>query len=366
MKLKAKSSQCMMVKSIHYVKKLIACAMVAVILFTCCTMAFAAGDEQIALTPEQLKGMTQEQLIELSQEKSDATLNKMMQLFLNGNKTELNKYLDALGFATTYDEYAEQKQESYQETSNPGIQPLWSSDYDGDKGADMNCHEGITGGGFFIYLGAMNILFNSDGFGYTLSDLMILNKASEYPDKEFGSIMTGFAGHFYDPDTKKNFLNDNMNTAVTNARYHYDSAIEKYKNEDRVGAMTELGYSLHYLQDAGEPHHASNLTALRLEDSPESGRFNHAKFEERASKLLYQMEIDLEDIDYSLDFYKNYEIYYLDYYVHDAAVVAKGFKDMAISEEITQQNLAAALLIYKSMMDTSGILYKFAKNVGMI
>lgn len=364
MKLKAKSSQCIMVKSIHYVKKLIACAMVAVILFTCCTMAFAAGDEQLALTPEQLKGMTQEQLAELSQEKSDATLNKMMQLFLNGSKAELNKYLDALGFATTYDEYEEQKQDNYQDMSNPGIQPLWSSDYDGDKGPDMNCHEGITSGGFLIYLGARNVLFNGGAIGFTLSDLTILGKESEQPDSTAVSFLSAFQGHFYDPLTGKNFFGDEMNTAKTNASMCYRGAVEEYKKGNRTEAITQLAHSLHYVQDAGEPHHACNLAAIS--DSAEFGSMNHKKFEERASKLLYQMEIDLEDIEYELEFYDQFAVTLTEDNVHNIATVAKDFRDMATSENLGQQNLAAALLMYKSMMDTSGMLYKFAKEVGMI
>lgn len=364
MKLKAKSSQCMMVKSIHYVKKLIACAMVAVILFTCCTMAFAVSDEQLALTPEELKGMTQEQLAELSQEKSDATLNKMMQLFLNGNKTELNKYLDALGLATTYDEYAEQKQEDNSEASNPGIQPLWSSDYDGDE-VDMNCHEGITAAGALIYLGAINVLFNGGKIGYTLSDLTILSKESEKPDAEVASGLTLFAGHFYDPDTGTNYSGHSTNTAKSNADYHYIMAINEYKSGNRTNAITQLAYSLHFLQDAGEPHHASNLIALPG-INPESGTLNHAKFEERASKLLYEKGFDMEDIEYSLEFYNDCTKYSIGQIVHNTAVTAKSFKDMAISENLARQDLAAYLLMYKSAMDTSGVLYKFAKAVGMI
>lgn len=365
MKLQSKLTQHIMVKSTHYIKKIIACTMTAVILFTCCTMAFAANGKQLALTPEQLKGMTQEQLAELSQEKSDATLNKMMQLFLNGNKAELNNYLDALGFATTYDEYAEQKQESYPEISNPGIQPLWSSDYDNDKEPDMNCHEGITGGGFFIYLGAINILFNGESFGYTLSDLTILGKESEKPDATAEAVATLYAGHFYDPESGINFRGDNVNTARENANYYYIKAVDEYRNGNRTGAMTELAYSLHYIQDAGEPHHASNLPAYPF-INPESGIYNHATFEKRASKLLYQMEIDLEDIEYDLEFYNQFGNTSIKDNVHNIAVTAKGFKDMAISEEITQQNLAAVLLMYKSMMDTSAMLYKFAKVVDMI
>lgn len=358
-----KSTRSIMVNSICYVKKIIACAMVAVILFTCSTMAFAADGEQLALTPEQIKGMTQEQLAELSQEKSDVTLNKMMQLFLNGNKTELNKYFDALGFATTYNEYAEQKQESYQEPSNPGIQPLWSSDYDGGE-VDMNCHEGITGCGFFFYLRARYVLFNGEAIGFTLSDLAILGKESEQPDADILSFLTEFKGHFYDPLTGKNFRGDDSYTAKTNADMCYRGAVEAYKKGNRTEAITQLAHSLHYVQDAGEPHHACNMIAVP--GSPEYGSTNHAKFEERASKLLYQMEINIEDIEYKLEFYDQFAATLTADNVHNIATVAKDFRDMAISENLGKQNLAATVLMYKSMMDTSGMLYKFAKEVGMI
>lgn len=255
-----------------------------------------------------------------------------MQLFLNGNKAELNKYIDALGFATTYDEYEEQKNKDCQELPDTGIPPLWLSDYDGDKEPGMNCHEGITGAGFFIYLGAINILFNSEDFGYTLSDLTILNKASEYPDKVATSALSFYAGHFYDPYTGTNYAGKDVNTAKLNADYHYNMAVAEYKNGNRVTAMTELAYSLHYVQDVEEPHHVSNLISIPG-INPEFGALNHKKFEERASKLLYQMEIDLEDIEYELEFYNQFAVTCVEDNVHNIALVARGLKDMAVSEE---------------------------------
>ncbi|HMM07006.1 MAG TPA: S-layer homology domain-containing protein [Clostridiales bacterium] len=68
--------------------------------------------------------------------------------------------------------------------------------------------------------------------------------------------------HFYDPTSGLSYL---PNTYSTNAyRYfndHYYNAYTNYRNGDKYTAYTELGLSIHYLEDLNNPYHASNQTA---------------------------------------------------------------------------------------------------------
>ena len=64
------------------------------------------------LTPDEFAGMTHEEVAAISQEQSDATLNKMVQLWQDGEMDTLDEYYAAFGFATTYEEYQEKIKET--------------------------------------------------------------------------------------------------------------------------------------------------------------------------------------------------------------------------------------------------------------
>lgn len=78
------------------------------------------------------------------------------------------------------------------------------------------------------------------------------------------------------------------------------------------------------------------------------------------------LEPDVTAIDYSFDFYNRYNALPISGLVNSIAVTAKGARDAAISENLGTQQLIAALLLAESIMNTSGFLYKFAKEVRMI
>lgn len=167
-----------------YTRKTVAGLLSVVFFAACCPIAFAEEDSDAPLTPDELAGMTREEISAISQEQSDATLNKMAQLFQDGEKRKLDEYLSALGFATTYEEYEAQKEEEWlEEQANlePAIQPLWSSDYWNTKDQG-DCHEQITSMGFLIYLSAQTNTFQGN-IGYTLDEMLLLSKESGWPDK---------------------------------------------------------------------------------------------------------------------------------------------------------------------------------------
>lgn len=345
----------------RYTRKTVAGLLSVVFFAACCPIAFAAEDSNVPLTPDELAGMTHEEVATISKEQSDATLNKMAQLFQDGEKQGLDEYLAALGFATTYEEYEAQKEEEWlEEQANlePSIQPLWQSDYD-DNEPEKQCHEQLTASGFLAYIMANNLLFGGGESGYRLEDLTLLANESAQPDADPASVATMFSGHFYDPDTGLNFLLNRSNTALTNAEYYYNKAIDEYNSGDRTAAITSLSHSLHYVQDVSVPHHAANKVALLS---------NHTDYEELASQMILdgEMSFDLESTDYfTVEFYNNCYANTISNLVHKAAVFSKQYIDVATDEEnIVGQKLVIAATTGMCIIDTSAVLYKFAKEIG--
>lgn len=344
-------------------KKIVAFALSAVFLTASCPIAFAAEDSSAPLTPEQISSMTHEQLSSISQEQSDATLNKMVQMLQNGEKEALDEYLSAMGFATTYEEYSEQKERESQELSeraelNPGIQPLWESDYKAEN-TDKQCHEAITGNGFLVYIGAMIQLFNMSGdFGYTVAEMQTLMTESAWPDKN--DWITLYAGHFYDPDTGKNFLNSDALTARTNAHENYNKALTNYQQGNRAEAIKYLAHSIHFIQDVGVPHHAANYIA---------GASNHSDFEAMATEMIFSDDFSsaLDDWEYDISFYNNVPARNMSLFTHTIASTSKPLINVASDENnVAGQRIVAASTLLYSVQNTSGVLYRFAKDVGMI
>ncbi len=69
--------------------------------------------------------------------------------------------------------------------------------------------------------------------------------------------------HFYDPDLGRSYLEGTYNTnAYWYFNDHYYNAYANYRNGDKYTAYTELGLSIHYLEDLNNPYHASNKTFL--------------------------------------------------------------------------------------------------------
>ena len=327
------------------------------VLFTvlCCPISFAAESSSNPLTPSELAQMSEDEVAAISQEQSDATLDKMVQLFQDGKKDALNEYLSALGFATSYEEYVEQNDKFPEE---PSIQPLWQSDTWGNA-PEKQCHETLTSSGFFVYLAARNLLFNGGTFGYTLAEMKTLSDASAYPDK-IGWIIL-YKDHFYDPDTGTNWKGESFSTARDSARFYYQEAVKKFQSGDRNGAIQSLAYSIHYVQDVGVPHHSANKIA---------GSSNHSDFEALASQILLddELELDLEeDFEYDISFYNKCASQDIGAFVHEIASTTKPLISVAADENnISGQRLLIAFLLPYSMQNTSGVLYKFAEEVGMI
>lgn len=156
--------------------------------------------------------------------------------------------------------------------NNDGIQLYWTS---GET--DMS----ETGSHELITARACGILLSDVGFwGENKNGSIIigltLSLASILPDKN----TIDFSGHFYDPDTEKNFIGNKINTALTNVEFHYVMATNSYDEQEiNESFIINVGKMLHYIQDASEPHHAANIIANPFNNA-------HGQFESFADENL--------------------------------------------------------------------------------
>lgn len=161
--------------------------------------------------------------------------------------------------------------------SDNGISPQWTSGK-GD-GSESGSHELITARACGILLDDMGF-WGANRNGSIIIALTI-SLASVIPDKDPAEgLLSGYEGHFYDPDTQTSYTQDKINTAKTNMVKNYNAAKDAYQS----GGVSEdfaksVGKMLHYIQDACEPHHAANVTAALVWQG-------HSAFEKYADENL--------------------------------------------------------------------------------
>lgn len=72
-----------------------------------------------------------------------------------------------------------------------------------------------------------------------------------------------FSGHFYNPDSGKNWLGQTSPTARSRAESYLKQAVDECNSRKVEMSMSYLGRGVHYVSDLNEPHYASNLTAVK-------------------------------------------------------------------------------------------------------
>lgn len=235
--------------------------------------------------------------------------------------------------------------------SNKKFIPQWTS-----GGAD-HTHQ-------YILQNAIKILENDKGtnvsqyFYSTGSDELL--EGADAPDKDENDVFT-FCGHFYNPDTGKNFLGQTEPTALSRAIEHASLAKENYWN-DRSSAMEELGRSIHYIEDANESHHASNSIAVLTNHSEyekwvDSRRTNYVV--SSSNLYTYLTPSDL-DTDFST---------YVSNITKESATYAKSYKDLATDKgdsKYTNWDTAANATMKHAQKIVAAYLYNFLKSVGQI
>ena len=207
---------------------------------------------------------------------------------------------------------------------------------------------------------ASGILSNDKGFfsNDALAVLVIIlqiSLASKLPDKDEVGVIV-FSGHFYDPDEGCNYAGSSKNTAKTNATSHYNKAITAAKQGDMEKAYEEIGRCLHYVQDACEPHHASNIHAA----TPNSGA-THSFFEKEAHKNIEKYLDKYTSINSSN--YSKSLSWSTDTLVHNAAVEAKVMSPYVSNpDDLSKWDHYANLSMKNAARYSAMILYKFGQN----
>ncbi|WP_425446508.1 zinc dependent phospholipase C family protein [Dethiothermospora halolimnae] len=230
-----------------------------------------------------------------------------------------------------------------------GYQLLWT----GGEGQYSHT-ENITGTHQFITKRAISILRNDKKISFYDDYIDILLKYADMPDKDEISYGT-FAGHFYDPDSGKNYMGSTNPTAQTKAIEHIKLAKDYYEDGRIEKSMEELGRAIHFISDANVPHHAANKIAVLT---------NHSEFEKwvdenkdsykvNSSRLYSKYE---DRLDFMLESY----IWNM---VKDSAVNAKQYIDLALTNNERNWDKVTEKTLTYSQEVVAAVLYNFLKKV---
>lgn len=207
----------------------------------------------------------------------------------------------------------------------------------------------------YIISNALVILSNDHGnsaFNGELNSAILL-EATDWPDKLGNETDAGtFAGHFYDPDSGKNWMGQKSPTARTRAESYFQKAVEAYRAGDEQLAMSNLGKGTHYVSDLNEPHHASNLTAINS---------NHSEFEKYVDKNRKSYSIDGNTFNSSV--YEAAVKTATGDLMYSAAKKAKGLASAAQNENT--YDTAARQSVQHAIQTVTQYMYKFGKEVGI-
>lgn len=236
------------------------------------------------------------------------------------------------------------------------------SDYIYGEGAPIehvkNKHQGFCSGGVdhthqYIVANALRILNNDKGNTILNSNADTICEYTDWPDilgneTDYGT----YAGHFYDPDTGKNWLGKSDKTARTRAELYFNSAVASYKAGDIDKAMQNLGKGTHYVSDLNEPHHASNLTAVNS---------NHTEFENYVDKHRAEYKITGNKFDSSI--YDDAVSRDVGDIMYSAAKNAKAIVGEAQDKEL--YDIAGQKSVQNAITTVTEYIYKFGTQVNI-
>lgn len=233
---------------------------------------------------------------------------------------EFNLLLNA--YERDYDPFDTYGTESQLTQIDDGISVQWEA---GKKDlSETGTHQLITAKACSMMIDYIG--FWADGDAGILLALSV-SLASSLPDWDGVVENHAFAGHFYDPQTGKNWAGSTTNTAKTNTVYEYNRAKSEFTSNGITEEFCEyVGRMAHYIQDANVPHHAANITVVNPA---------HAAFEKFAN----------DNIDSYLDVVPKFTLRNFRYavvndvgtIVHECALVAKEYSG-AVNNVLNKTN----------------------------
>lgn len=177
---------------------------------------------------------------------------------------------------------------------------------------------------------------------------------SDWPDKVGNETdFCTYSGHFYDPDTEKNWIGQKSPTAKSRAISYLEKAVYSYESGDVESALENLGKGCHYVEDLNEPHHASNLTAVNS---------NHSEFEKYVDENRTSYYIKGNTLSSSI--YTNAYNTDTGTLLRNSAKYAKSLVTLAQDKET--YDVAASRCVKQAITCTTQYLYQFEISAGII
>lgn len=214
------------------------------------------------------------------------------------------------------------------------------------SGSEQDTHQ-------YIVKSALRILQNDKGFSKLHTYADTISCFADWPDElghetDYGT----YAGHFYDPDTGKNWQGKTSPTAKSRAESYFNQAVSWYRQGEYEEACICLGKGSHYVADLNEPHHASNLTALNS---------NHSDFEKYVNNNLSSYAISGNTFSSSV--YSSAKSTSLSSMLISGARYAKGLA--ANAQNKSKYSVAAKSCVQHAIQNEVQYYYKFGVTVGI-
>ena len=196
--------------------------------------------------------------------------------------------------------------------------------------------------------------YASNPFNDSSNYITLLRNGADWPDQyENDSASWMYKGHFYDPDTGKNYMGETSPTAKSRFLAWYNQAVQSYKSNLKTTAMQQLGRALHYVGDLGVPQHAANLTAGDI------GSY-HLQFEAYAVENQHSYLV----LNVSSDTFTWARNTSPSNMAQNFAVFSKGWIDEAKNPNTFATALSNTLT--KSQRNCAAIMYRFMLDIGYI
>lgn len=110
------------------------------------------------------------------------------------------------------------------------------------------------------------------------------DKKAPYNDPIWRAVPI-WKSHFYDPDTRTNWVGQTTPTALSEGWRYYHQSVRAFQRDHLAKAGYALGLALHYVSDLTQPMHAANFTWLHSQ----SFGF-HTDFERYVKNILHRMD----------------------------------------------------------------------------
>lgn len=142
-------------------------------------------------------------------------------------------------------------------------------------------------------------------------------------------------------------------SAYDNFRNHYNGAVANYKEKRYTEAMRRLGLALHFIADINEPHHVTGKVAVLSE---------HTAYEKWVEKNYSSYKVSSMTTS-ALSAYTSKSLLTI---ADASAAHARGYIDQAESSATSDRQTVTNATLKRAQKDSAGVIYKFAKEVGII